>query len=227
MVQQNRADGQARAVIVRNMSARPGLLAVWNDIAAEDEDEFNAWYVEEHVPERLDIPGILTARRYRDAAAPHSYAAIYDTASLAALAAPAYLERLAHPTPRTQAIMPRFRNMTRAACEIAADFGALRAAGALLACVELAAAPGEDALPILEANAGAGRVRLAIPDAKGTQVPNPESKFRAAPDRLPAPFVLVEGHEEEAVRAAAGEIGMALLAPGPARLYRLILARGG
>ena len=48
------------------MPASPGLLAVWNDIAAEDEAEFNAWYVEEHVPERLGVPGILSARRYRD-----------------------------------------------------------------------------------------------------------------------------------------------------------------
>jgi len=208
------------------MRARPGLLAVWNDIAAEDEAEFNAWYAEEHVPERLDVPGILSARRYRDAAAPLGYAALYDTESLAALTAPAYLERLAHPTPRTRAIMPRFRNMTRAACEIAADCGALRAPGALLACVELAAAPGEDALPMLESNTGAGRVRLALPDTASTQVPNPEARFRAVPDRLPAPFVLIEGHDEEAVRAAAGRIGMALRAPAPARLYRLILARG-
>lgn len=208
------------------MSARPGLLAVWNDIDAADEAEFNAWYVEEHVPERLGVPGILSARRYRDAAAPHSYAAIYATGSLAALSSPAYLDQLAHPTPRTQAIMPRFRNMTRAACEIAADFGELRAPGALLACVELAAAPGADALRILEAHAAAGRVRLAIPDARGTQVPNPESKLRGAPDRLPAPFVLLEGHDEARVRAAAGDIGLQLLAPQPARVYRLILARG-
>ena len=27
------------------MTKRPGLLAVWNDIAAEDESQFNAWYV--------------------------------------------------------------------------------------------------------------------------------------------------------------------------------------
>jgi len=227
MVQQNRADGQGKAGIVPRMRARPGLLAVWNDIAAEDEAEFNAWYAEEHVPERLDIPGILSARRYRDAAAPSSYAALYDTGSLAVLSSPAYLERLAHPTPRTRAIMPRFRNMTRAACEIAADCGKLRAAGALLACVELPAAPGEDAPRVLEAHAGVGRVRLALPDAAATQVPNPEAKFRAAPDRLPAPFVLVEGHDEDAVRAAAGGIGSALRAPAAARLYRLILARGG
>lgn len=123
------------------MPERPGLLAVWNDIAAEDEAEFNAWYVEEHVPERLGIPGILSARRYRDAESPLSYAAIYDTESLATLASPAYLEQLAHPTARTRAIMPRFRNMTRAACEIGADVGALRSPGAVLAALELAAVP--------------------------------------------------------------------------------------
>ena len=208
------------------MSERPGLLAVWNDIAAEDEAEFNAWYVEEHVPERLGIPCILSARRYRDAGAPHSYAAIYDTASLAALTAPVYLERLANPTPRTQAIMPRFRNMTRAACEIAADFGALRAPGAVLACLELPGEPGDDVLPVLEAHAAACRVRLAIPDARATQVPNPEAKMRRVPDRLPAPFVLVEGHKEDEVRAAAGRLATALGAPRPARVFRLILARG-
>jgi hypothetical protein len=207
------------------MPVRPGLLAVWNDIAAEDEPEFNAWYVEEHVPERLGIPGILSARRYRDAAAPLSYAAIYDTESLAALASPAYLERLANPTPRTQLVMPRFRNMTRAACEIAADFGPLRSPGAVLAAIELGEAPGADGLQVLEAHAGAGRVRLALPDAKTTQVPNPESKMRGAPDRLPAPFVLVEGHEEEEVRGAAARLATALGAPRPARLFRLIMAR--
>ena len=52
------------------MLSRPGLLAVWNDLAAEDEAEFNAWYVEEHVPERLGIPGVHSARRYRDAGWP-------------------------------------------------------------------------------------------------------------------------------------------------------------
>jgi len=209
------------------MPIRPGLLAVWNDIAAEDEAEFNKWYVEEHVPERLGIPGILNARRYRDAASPLSYAAIYDLASAAALAAPAYLERLANPTPRTRAIMPRFRNMTRAVCEIGADFGPLRAPGAVLATLELDGAAAGDVPRILEAGAGAGagRLRLAIPDAKTTQVPNPEAKMRGAPDRLPAPFVLLEGHDEAAVRDAAARLVRALGAPGPVRAFRLILAR--
>lgn len=204
------------------MSARPGLLAVWNDIAAEDEAEFNAWYDGEHVPERLGVPGIRNARRYRDCAAPLSYAAFYDTDSLAALASPEYLERLAHPTPRTRKIMPRFRNMTRAACEIAADVGALRAPGAVLATLELAALPPAGSL---EAEARDLRLRLALPDEKATRVPNPEAKMRGAPDRLPAPFLLVEGHDEAAVRAAAERLARTLAAPHPARLFRLIMAR--
>jgi hypothetical protein len=205
-----------------HMPARPGLLAVWNDIAAEDEAEFNAWYDEEHVPDRLGVPGIRDARRYRDCAAPLSYAAFYDTDSLATLASPEYLERLAHPTPRTQRIMPRFRNMTRAACEIAADVGALRAPAAVLATLELAAIPAADELAAL---AGALRLRLALPDEKATRVPNPEAKMRGVPDRLPAPFLLVEGRDETAVRAAAERLARTLGVPHPARLFRLIMAR--
>lgn len=205
------------------MPERPGLLAVWNDIAAQDEAEFNAWYVEEHIPERLGIPGILSARRYRDAASPLAYGAIYDTESLATLASPAYLERLAHPSARTRAIMPRFRNMTRAACEIGADVGALRAPGAVLATLELESIPSADKL---EAGPGAFRLRLALPDDKATRVPNPEAKMRGGPDRLPAPFLLLEGHDEAVVRAAASRLEKALGAARPARVMRLILARG-
>ena len=128
-------------------------------------------------------------------------------------------------TPRTRAIMPRFRNMTRAVCGIGADFGPLRSPGAVLATLELDGAPGGDVPRILEANAGAGRLRFAIPDAKTTRVPNPEAKMRGAPDRLPAPFVLLEGHDEAALRVAAEELAQALDAPKPARVFRLILAR--
>ncbi len=41
-----------------------GLLMVYVDVPAEVEDEFNRWYNEEHIPERLSIPGVLNAARY-------------------------------------------------------------------------------------------------------------------------------------------------------------------
>ncbi len=42
-----------------------GLLMVYCDVAAEHEEEFNHWYNEEHIPERLAIPGVLNAARYQ------------------------------------------------------------------------------------------------------------------------------------------------------------------
>ena len=41
-----------------------GLLMVWCEVPDEIEDEFNRWYNEEHIEERLSVPGILSAARY-------------------------------------------------------------------------------------------------------------------------------------------------------------------
>ena len=40
------------------------LLMVWAEVPADKEDDFNAWYNEEHLAERLAIPGVLSAARY-------------------------------------------------------------------------------------------------------------------------------------------------------------------
>jgi len=216
------------------MSAATGLLSVWNNIDAAHEDEFNAWYQGEHLAERLALPGILSARRYAEIGVARSYAAFYDTDGLGALGSPAYLERLANPTPRTRAIMPRFRNMVRAASAVVSDIGDRSAKpGAVLACLELRG-PGVSATTLkaldktgleMTASAAVRRIRLADPNENATRVPNPEAKLRAKPDSLPAPFVLVEGDAEDAVRAASTALGKILGAPRPARIYALIEAR--
>ena len=42
-----------------------GLLLVFSDVAPENDAEYNRWYNEEHIPERLSIPGVLDAARLR------------------------------------------------------------------------------------------------------------------------------------------------------------------
>src|SRR5215831_3128829 len=42
---------------------KPGLLLFMTDIDAAHETEFHRWYEEEHIRERLAIPGFLTPRR--------------------------------------------------------------------------------------------------------------------------------------------------------------------
>jgi hypothetical protein len=41
-----------------------GLLMVWADVPADKEEEFNRWYNEEHLQERLAVPGFLSGARY-------------------------------------------------------------------------------------------------------------------------------------------------------------------
>ena len=57
------------------------------------EDEFNAWYDTEHIPERLAVPGILTALRFVCIEGGHPrYLAMYDLESLDVMTSTAYLE---------------------------------------------------------------------------------------------------------------------------------------
>ncbi len=41
-----------------------GIFMVYVDIDAQYAPEFNDWYNEEHLPELLSVPGILSASRY-------------------------------------------------------------------------------------------------------------------------------------------------------------------
>ena len=41
------------------------ILVVMMDVDPEHEEEFNRWYNEEHLTERLEIPGYVSARRFK------------------------------------------------------------------------------------------------------------------------------------------------------------------
>ena len=83
------------------------------------EEEFNAWYDTEHLPERLAIPGFRSARRWvADVPAGEGkYLATYELDSAAVLQSPAYLERFANATPWTRRCLGRCAVFKRWACE--------------------------------------------------------------------------------------------------------------
>ena len=41
------------------------ILVVMMEVDPAHEDEFNRWYNDEHLPERLEIPGYVSARRFK------------------------------------------------------------------------------------------------------------------------------------------------------------------
>lgn len=78
-----------------------GLLLTITEPPPGMEDEFNAWYDEEHLAERLAIPGFRSAQRWVADLAPGAgkYLATYELDSLAVLASAAYLARFNNQTP--------------------------------------------------------------------------------------------------------------------------------
>ncbi|MFM9941297.1 MAG: hypothetical protein ACKVP7_17580 [Hyphomicrobiaceae bacterium] len=67
-----------------------GFLLVMMQPPPAFEEEFNAWYDSEHIPERLSVPGFLTGLRYVAVSGHPRYLAMYDLESYAVLQSPAY-----------------------------------------------------------------------------------------------------------------------------------------
>jgi hypothetical protein len=81
------------------------------DIDSEHEAEFERWYNEEHLPDRANCPGFLSARRFRAIEGGPKYMALYDLAGPEVLESEAY--RRIRTTPWTRAMEPRFKNFKR------------------------------------------------------------------------------------------------------------------
>ncbi|UYO94141.1 DUF4286 family protein [Pollutimonas sp. M17] len=70
---------------------KKGLLLVLMQSPPTLEDEFNAWYDTEHIPERLAVPGFETGIRYVCISGAPKYMAIYDVENTDVLSSPDYL----------------------------------------------------------------------------------------------------------------------------------------
>ncbi|PKP84486.1 MAG: hypothetical protein CVT80_07870 [Alphaproteobacteria bacterium HGW-Alphaproteobacteria-2] len=193
-----------------------GVLAIWNGIANGQDDAFLRWHVEEHIPERVAVPGFLRARRYVALHGQPRYFNFYEVVEPEVLVAPAYLARLDDPTPRTRAILPHFTDMIRTPCRVVASRGqgvagtvaTLRLDGPVAPLRNVAAAlagePGVSAVHLLE------QAELAMP---GTA----EAAIRGGPDRAAKIVLLAEGPDADTLDAAVSRH-----APkGERGLYRL------
>jgi hypothetical protein len=104
-----------------------GILAIWNDCARGREPAYEEWYQDEHLIERLAVSGFCVGRRYEAIVAARQFLTTYEVERPGVLTSAEYLERLAHPTERTTAIMRSgFSNMCRTVCERHSVLGAIR-----------------------------------------------------------------------------------------------------
>lgn len=91
------------------------VLVVTMDVDPEDEAEFNKWYNEQHLPERMEIPGYVSARRFKleEGDGALTYLCIWELEDGSPLQSQMYREQNADPTALYQRVNQTIKARTR------------------------------------------------------------------------------------------------------------------
>jgi hypothetical protein len=171
-----------------------GILSIWNDMDAEHQDFYEQWYMSEHFPERLGVPGFRRGRRYEAVEADRRYFSFYELDSPEVLFSDAYLGRLNAPTAWTQRMMSVWKGMFRTVCERVEREG--KALGAYVVV-------GRWEVPVTPRPGLAASIRQGLEDPSVVAVDvwraferqnaaTQESQQRGTPDRMITAAVLAE-----------------------------------
>lgn len=221
--------------------AGEGAVAIWHDIAPEGREAFYAWHGQEHMPERVGIPGFLRGRRYAAIEASLEFFNLYEALSVEVLKGQDYTARVNAPTPWTLAAVKHFRSVARSICLVAHSAGP--AQGGLIATLRYDVPEAQTAehkaallrqfVPDLLARPGVAGVHVLTADAEASGVATAEQKARGVANAVPRWVLLLEGWGDEAEFVSlakaelAGEKLTALGGEGPfdLGLYRHQITR--
>jgi hypothetical protein len=213
------------------MLAGEAVVAIWNGIAPEGREEFYAWHLHEHMPERVGIPGFRRGRRYIGEAGTvfPEFFTLYEAETMQVLQGQDYANRLNAPTPWTMSATAHFQDSFRSLARVVDSHGP--GMGAAMLTIRFDIDEIEALLPLLRAVAATPRVcgaHLCSADRDASAVRTAESRDRADIGEPPAHFLLVEATGAEALAALLPE--EELRAVGASRLvggiYRLEYVRG-
>ncbi len=204
----------------------PGYLAIWSDLAPEDETDWAHWITREHAAERVGIKGFLACRIFRAlGTAANRYFILYELDDPSIVGSAEYVARLNAPTPWSQRIMPRLGNFVRGGGRIAATAGLGQ--GGIVAPLRLATLPQFDAASLTVEVAKLDRIaaaRLLLTDIAKTSIRTSEKGLRRN-DNSFAALVLIEGLDPAAVRNALHHLRAKVPAEDRAALDGLPLYR--
>jgi hypothetical protein len=112
-----------------------GALMLWLDVAPELDSETDGWYIDEHMPERIDIGGYLRARRYVALEGAPAYLTLFEAETPAALASDGYLRLVGRISAQSQRIRNGFSNVVRNTFAVRQSLG--RGIGTVVASLRL------------------------------------------------------------------------------------------
>jgi hypothetical protein len=214
-VDSRQATDERPAAVLEPATALLGSAAVivWNDVAPEGQQIFYAWHDNEHIPERLAIPGFLRGRRYRCAGHSPEWLTFYEAGDLGVLVSPAYMARLNAPSEETTRALRYFRNTSRAVCRISDSAG--NSNGGYVAALRIGVQPAqtsalvkfirEHALAQAMSVAGVLACHLFAADQQASHLDTAESSTRTFD--VPSWVLLAEASHAHAAQQALAILG--------------------
>jgi hypothetical protein len=188
-----------------------GILAIWSDVDAAGEEDYNAWYDREHLYERVDIPGFHRGYHYVTVCGAPKFFTYFVIDNAAVVASQAYLAQANQPSPWTRRVLPYFRNTNRTACTVVYRQG--RGYGSASLTVRLAAGAGREdeliawlstaQLPALLEPPGLIGAQIWRADRSATLLPVEDRRLRPEPDQVADLVVFVDGTLVDRLQAVA------------------------
>lgn len=193
--------------------AGAGVLAIWNGIDPEADADFLNWHVNEHIPERVAVPGFLKARRYQGPDSWPRYFNFYEVENWQTLISKTYLDRLNAPSPWTQRVVRHFRDTFRTMCSVAISAG--QGDGPFIATYRLRSTQDRETFieamrnhviePLLQRPAIVG-AHLLEGQKSPNDGPTAEKALRSQPDAMADWILLVESVDEATLKKAMSDV---------------------
>jgi len=116
------------------------VLALWLDVEERAKAECDDWYLREHIPDRVKLPGFRRARRYKALSGAPEYLAVYEADTAESMLGPGYLGLLGTVSEQGLRMRAAFRNVVRSTFRVTATLGL--GEGALMASLRFSPATG-------------------------------------------------------------------------------------
>ncbi len=215
------------------MLAGEAVVAIWNGIEPEARDQFYDWHVNEHMPERVGIPGFRRGRRYIavDAATHPEFFTLYEVDAMPVLQGGDYAGRLNDPTPGTRATTAKFTDTFRALSRVVVSHGPGMGGALLTIRFDCDDQHLIAVRALVRAAHQARRVtgaHLCVGDRPASLVRTVETKDRTDIQPPPSCFILVEATDPEAltdILLDRGLLGAGATGPFVRGVYRLEYTR--
>jgi hypothetical protein len=215
------------------MLAGEAVVAIWNGIDPDTREQFYDWHVNEHMPERVGIPGFRRGRRYiaADATTHPEFFTLYEADTMQVLQGSGYADRLNDPTPATKATTAKFTDTFRALSRVLISHGPGMGGAILTIRFDCDEQHLIAVRAMVRASAQARRVtgaHLCLGDTAASLIRTTETLGRTDIQPPPSCFILVEATDPEALTDILLEralLGAGAIGPFIRGTYRLEYTR--